>query len=84
MSYAVGSLVAILVGCGFALGIHPQNVHNGLIAGSFAVVGIFVLRRRPDNAEGRLFVATGAAHAVLFFGRQYGLARTVPCPQRAG
>lgn len=44
-----------------------------MIAGAFTAVGIFVLRRQPDNREARLFVATGAAHAVLFFARQYGL-----------
>ena len=80
MSYAAGWLAAVLVGCGAALGIHPQNVHNGLIAAAFTAVGIFVLRRRPDNREARLFVAAGAANAVLFFGRQYGLYEGGPLP----
>ncbi len=80
MAYAAGWLVAALVGSGVALGIHVQNVHNGLIAGAFTAVGIFVLRRRPDNGEARLFVATGAASAVLFFCRQYGLYDGGPLP----
>jgi signal transduction histidine kinase len=70
---AVGSVTAVLVAGGFALGVHAGNLHNGLIAAAFTVVGLFVVGRRPGNREGWLFVATGAAHAVLFAGRQYGL-----------
>jgi signal transduction histidine kinase len=70
---AVGAVTAALVAVGFALGPHVGNLHNGLIAASFTAVGLFVLRRRPGNREGRLFVATGTGHAVMFFGRQYGL-----------
>jgi signal transduction histidine kinase len=80
IAYAVGWLVAALVGSGVALGIHAQNVHNGLIAAAFTAVGIFVLRRQPDNREARLFVATGVASAVLFFCRQYGLHDGAPLP----
>jgi signal transduction histidine kinase len=78
--YAAGWLVAALVGSGVALGIHAQNVHNGLIAVAFTAVGVFVIRRQPDNREARLFVATGVAHAVLFFCRQYGLHDGAPLP----
>ncbi|MGH9214772.1 MAG: hypothetical protein ACRDZS_00815 [Acidimicrobiales bacterium] len=78
--YAAGWLVAALVSSGVALGIHAQNVHNGLIAAAFTAVGIFVIRRQPDNREARLFVATGVAHAVLFFCRQYGLHDGAPLP----
>ncbi len=66
-------MTAVLVAGGFALGWHVGNVHNGLIAASFTAVGLFVLRRSPGNPEGRLFVATGVAHAVMFAGRQYAL-----------
>lgn len=55
------------------MGVYMANLHNGLIAASFAAVGVFVVGRRPGNLEGRLFIATGVAHAVMFFGRQYGL-----------
>ena len=69
----VALLVATLVGYGWYLGFHVENVHNGLIAGSFTAVGLYVVRMRPRHQEGRLFVATGVLHAVKFFGRQYGL-----------
>jgi signal transduction histidine kinase len=70
---AVGVATAGLVVAGFALGLHVGNLHNGLIAASFAAVGWYVIRRRPGNREGWLFLATGGAHAVMFAGRQYGL-----------
>ncbi|MGH9137860.1 MAG: hypothetical protein ACRD0G_12545, partial [Acidimicrobiales bacterium] len=73
LPFAVGVVITALVAGGAALGVYSQNIHNGLIAASFGGVGVFVLHRRPDNREARLFLATGAAHAVLFFGRQYGL-----------
>jgi len=69
----VASAVAALVGCGWYLGFHLANAHNGLIAASWTAVGLYVVRMRPRHREGWLFVATGAVHAVMFFGRQYGL-----------
>jgi len=69
----VALLVATLVGYGWYLGFHVENVHNGLIGGSFTAVGLYVVRMRPRHREGWLFVATGVLHAVMFFGRQYGL-----------
>ncbi|GGK55336.1 histidine kinase [Streptomyces flaveus] len=69
----VALLVATLVGYGWYLGFHLDNVHNGLIGASFTTVGLYVLRVRPRHPEGWLFVATGVLHAVMFFGRQYGL-----------
>lgn len=69
----VALLVATLVGYGWYLGFHVENLHNGLIAGSFTAVGLYVVRMRPRHREGWLFVATGVLHAVMFFGRQYGL-----------
>jgi len=71
--WALGLLSAGLVAGGFSLGLHLGNLHNGLIAATFTAVGGFVVMRRPDNREGWLFLATGIAHAVMFFGRQYGL-----------
>jgi signal transduction histidine kinase len=69
----VALVVAALVGSGWYLGFHLANAHNGLIAASWTAVGLYVLRMRPRHREGWLFVATGAVHAVMFFGRQYGL-----------
>ena len=72
-AHAMGLLAALLVAGGFAFGLYMANLHNGLIAAAFTAVGVFVVDRRPGNREGWLFVATGIAHAVMFFGRQYGL-----------
>jgi len=71
---ALGMLVAGCVAAGFRLGVYLPNLHNGLIAVSFTAVGLFVVTRRPGNREGWLFVATGTASAVMFLGRQHGLA----------
>jgi signal transduction histidine kinase len=75
----LGATIAALAAGGLALGPHLANLHNGLIAVSFTAVGLFVLRRRPGHREGRLFVAVGAAHAVMFAAREYGL-HTGPLP----
>ena len=69
----VALLVATLIGYGWYLGFHLENVHNGLIGGSFTAVGLYIVRMRPRHREGWLFVATGVLHGVMFFGRQYGL-----------
>lgn len=66
-------LVATLLAYGWHLGFVLGNAHNGLIGGSFTAVGLYVLRARPRHPEGRLFAVTGVVHAVMFFGRQYGL-----------
>lgn len=68
----LGFIVAVLVAVGFGLGVYGANVHNGLIAAPYTAVGVFVVLRRPRNRVGWLFLATGVAHAVMFFGRQYG------------
>ena len=73
LRWPVGVATALLVAGGFVLGPHLGNLHNGLIAASFTAVGMYVVRRRPGNREGRLFVAVGVAHAVMFAGREYGL-----------
>ncbi|MEV6633258.1 histidine kinase [Actinoplanes sp. NPDC051470] len=73
LRWAAGAVTAVLVAGGFALGLHVGNLHNGLIAVSFTAVGTYVVHRRPGHREGRLFVAVGVAHAVMFAGRQYGL-----------
>ncbi|MEW9533374.1 histidine kinase [Microbispora sp. NPDC049125] len=69
----VALVVAVLVSYGWSLGFHLANAHNGLIAASWTAVGLYVVRMRPRHREGWLFVATGVVHAVMFFGRQYGL-----------
>ncbi|MFD8078782.1 sensor histidine kinase [Streptomyces sp. NPDC059718] len=67
----LGLISGALVAGGFACGVFLPNLHNGLIAATFTAVGVFVLDRRPGHREGWLFLATGVAHAVMFFGRQY-------------
>ncbi|MBW3651560.1 MAG: hypothetical protein KY458_13430 [Actinobacteria bacterium] len=73
----VALAVASLVGYGWFLGFHVDNAHNGLIAASFTIVGLYVVRMHPRHREGWLFVAVGVVHAVMFFGRQYGRAKGV-------
>ncbi|HEX2053672.1 MAG TPA: hypothetical protein VHJ78_08120, partial [Actinomycetota bacterium] len=68
----VALLVALLVGYGWFLGFHLDNLHNGLLAASFSAVGLYVVRMLPRHREGWLLVAVGVIHAVMFFGRQYG------------
>ncbi len=64
--------VVVLVAFGMARGLWLSNLHNGLLAVAFTVVGAYVLYQRPGHREGRLFLATGVVEAVLFFGRQIG------------
>ena len=70
---SLGLLVLGLVGYGATLGFHVGNLHNGLLALSFAGVGLYVLRARPGNRVGHLFVGLAVASAIMYFGRQYGL-----------
>jgi signal transduction histidine kinase len=71
---------AILVAVGMLLGVQRDNLHNGLLALSLAAVGDFVLRRRPGQREAQLFLAAGAAQAVMFLGRQVGGRSDPPVP----
>lgn len=64
--------VVVLASLGLARGIWLPNLHNGLLALSFTLVGAYILFQRPRHREGRLFLATGCVEAVLFFGRQVG------------
>jgi hypothetical protein len=68
--------VVVLVAFGFARGVWASNLHNGLLALAFGAVGAYLSTHRPRHRLGRLFVATGAVEAVLFFGRQVGHAPT--------
>lgn len=64
------SAVVLLVTWGFAQGVRVSNLHNGLLALSFALVGAYVLGHRHAHPEGVLLLANGVACAVLFWGRQ--------------
>jgi DNA-binding CsgD family transcriptional regulator len=66
------SAVVVLVTFGFARGLWLENLHNGLLALAFSVVGAYVLFQRPGHREGILFMATGVVEAVTFLGRQVG------------
>ncbi len=61
-----------MVVVGVALGSPGDNLHNGLLAVSFALVGEVVLRHRPGQREARLFLVAGLAEAIVFLGRQVG------------
>lgn len=67
---AGGIVATVVVGCLF--GLRLDNLHNGLLAVSFGAVGAFLLHHRPPDREAQLFLAAGAAQAVLFLGRQVG------------
>jgi DNA-binding CsgD family transcriptional regulator len=70
--------VVVLVSVGLARGIWVSNLHNGLLALSFAAIGTYLSTQRPRNRAGSLFLATGLVEGVLFFGRQAGHAPASP------
>jgi DNA-binding CsgD family transcriptional regulator len=76
----LGSAVLVLICLGQAQGLWLSNLHNGLLGVAFTLVGGYVLYQRPGHREGRLFLATGACEAMLFFGRQLG---HFPAPGRS-
>ena len=69
---ALVAVAVILTAAGMALGWWLENIHNGLLAVTFTLVGAYILFQRPRHREGILFMATGIVHAVMFFGRQLG------------
>jgi signal transduction histidine kinase len=72
----VGGLAVVVLGLvayGATLGFHLGNLHNALLALTFAGVGLYVLRARPGHRVGQLFVGLGVASALMYFGRQAGL-----------
>lgn len=77
----VVSGTVLLVTWGMAQGVWLTNLHNGLLALAFVLVGAHVLRHRPGHREGVLLLAAGAVQGVLFWGRQVGHAGD---PDRAG
>lgn len=62
--------VVVTVAAGYSKGMWFDNLHNGLLAPSFAFVGAYVLHQRPRNRCGWVFLATGVVEAVMFLGRQ--------------
>ena len=66
------SVVVVLAVVGFSRGVWLPNLHNGLLAVAFAVVGSYILYQRPGHREGGLFLATGVVEGVMFLGRQIG------------
>jgi len=69
---AVLSASVVLVVFGFARGVWASNLHNGLLALAFSAVGAHVAFHRPGHRLGHLFLLTGTAEAVMFWGRQVG------------
>jgi len=64
------AVVVALVSAGFARGLWPANVHNGLLALAFGGVAAWTLLARPAHREALLFAAVGILEGVLFLGRQ--------------
>ena len=69
---AVLSASVVLVVFGFARGVWASNLHNGLLALAFSAVGAQLAFHRPGHRLGHLFLLTGIAEAVMFWGRQVG------------
>jgi DNA-binding CsgD family transcriptional regulator len=68
--------VIVLVVFGQSHGMWLSNVHNGLLAVAFTLVGAYISFQRPGHREGRLFLATGVVEALMFYGRQVGHTQT--------
>lgn len=68
--------VVIAVVLGLARGVWVSNLHNGVLGLAFTAVGAWLLRERPGQRLGRLFLATGVVEALMFYGRQVGHAPT--------
>jgi len=66
------AVVVLLTVFGLARGLWLENIHNAALAVTFTSVGAYVLFERPRHREGKLFLATGTVHAVMFLGRQLG------------
>lgn len=67
---AGGIVGLVILGC--LCGVRVDNLHNGLLAASFGLVGAFLLHHRRRDLEAPLFLAAGLGQAVLFLGRQVG------------
>jgi len=74
----IATAAGTLVLTGFAFGNDAANLHNGLLAVSSVVMGASILRFHRGHREGNLLLAVGVAHAVMFFGRQYGRHPSAP------
>jgi DNA-binding CsgD family transcriptional regulator len=66
------SVSVVLVTWGLAEGLWLTNLHNGVLALAFSLVGAYVVRQRPSHREGLLFLSVGTVQAVMFWGRQLG------------
>jgi DNA-binding CsgD family transcriptional regulator len=64
--------VVVAVAAGFGRGVWLPNLHNGVLALAFVLVGAYVLHQQPRNRCGRAFLAAGVVEAVMFLGRQIG------------
>ena len=69
---AVLSAAVVLVVFGLARGMWVSNLHNGLLALAFSAVGAHLVVHQPSHRLGHLFLLTGIAEAVMFWGRQVG------------
>lgn len=70
------SALSVLVALGATRGLWVSNLHNGVFAVTFGLVGALLLSRRPGHRVAWLFVVNGLLSAVIFWGRQVGLSST--------
>lgn len=70
------AVVCVLVTLGAVRGFWASNLHNGVLAVTFSVVGALLLSQRSGHWVARLFLANGLVDAVLYWGRQVGLSST--------
>jgi hypothetical protein len=64
--------VVVTTVAGFTRGLWLENLHNGLLALAFGLVGAYVVHQHPRNRCAWAFLATGVVEAVMFLGRQIG------------
>lgn len=70
------SVLSVLVALGATRGLWTSNLHNGVFAVTFGLVGALLLSRRPGHRVAWLFVVNALLSSVIFWGRQVGLSST--------
>ena len=67
------SVICTLVTLGAVQGFWLSNLHNGVFALCFGLVGALLLAQRPGQGTAWQFLGVGLSSSILFAGRQVGL-----------